>query len=213
MSKELTPLEAIHAAIEKHGLPTVKVLKGRCFYRVQLSVYTNPIFYNRDSDSRYGDGYNERGVFYVAGSDGVAVAEALQQGKGTPVLIADLYERTLHTLKSARHLNVIDAAALARNSGQTLEAIVRKKGQSGEGYAYTRLLSAQVMRHAPEIDGLIYPSRAYPITGSINGCNLVLFEGRSPQLVAVNHVPLMDCELSNGETALDLLTRIQVPVR
>ncbi len=215
MSTELTPLQALQSALKKHELPTVEVLKGRCFFRLQLSVYTSPIFYNRDSDSRYGDGKKERGVFYVAGSDVVAVAEALQKGRGgpgTPVLISDLYEQTLHTLKSVRTLNVIDAAALARNSGKTLEAIVRHRGQSSEGYRYTQMLSALVMRHCAEVDGLVYPSRAYPISGSINGCNLVLFEGRSTQLVAVNHVPLMDTELSNGETAIELLARIQVPV-
>lgn len=107
---------------------------------------------------------------------------------------------------------VVDAAALARNAGKTLGAIVKSRGQGDEGYAYTQTLSGVVMRWQPAVDGILYPSQVYPITASLEGCNLVLFEGRPTQLVAVSKQPLGSVVLSNGETVGELLNRMRVPI-
>lgn len=218
MSTDLTSLahaqHAIRIAIATHGLPLVTIPKGRLFYRVQLSCFMEPLFFNRYSPTRYGDAHQHLGVCYVAGSDFVAVAETLQasQGSGGPVTLADIERRSLHTLATARPLQVVEAALLARNGGQTLDAIVQGSGQGNSGYAYTQRLSSEVMRHPAQVDGLLYPSRAYALSGSLLGCNLVLFEGRSTPLLAVDQVPLLEVELSCGETVLEFLGRLQVPM-
>lgn len=152
---------------------------------------------------------------YVAASDMVAIAETLQHGKkgmGAPVLRSEVESKSLHQLETTRELTVVDAAELARNTGRVLEAIVESRGQGSEGYAYTQTLSEVVMRHKPYVDGLLYPSRAYPITGRWEGCNLVLFEGRPQQLAAFCMHPLGEIELSSGETVGEFLNRLQIPV-
>jgi hypothetical protein len=201
-------------AIAKHGLPTVEIAQGRLFYRVQSSSFANPLFYNRDSPTRYGDIYKQLGVCYVAGSDLVAVAETLQVDQAfarSPLTRAVIESKTLHTLATSRTLRVVDVAVLARTGGKTLDALVGAPGEGGKGYAYTQMLSALVMRHPNRVDGLLYPSRAYAIAGSIRGCNLALFEGRANQLMAVNRVRLIETELGCGESIMEFLLRIQVP--
>jgi len=66
------------------------------------------------------------------------------------------------------------------------------------------------MRQGDHIDGLLYPSRAYPSTANIHGCNVVLFEGRMRQLCAISKVPLITAELSSGEVVIEFLERIHV---
>ncbi|HKS13676.1 MAG TPA: RES family NAD+ phosphorylase [Pseudomonas sp.] len=205
----------LRQAVAQYGLPTKPFMTQTPVYRVQESRYPDPVFYNADSDSRYGDPLKAIGVIYVACSDVTAVAETLQHGNdgvNSPVLAAQIEERSLHTLVTARTLRLVDAAELARNSGERLKAIVESRGQGTEGYAYTRALSSLVMRHELQVDGILYPSQVYPVTGSLAGCNLVLFAGRPDQLIAISKQPLIDLELSTGETVGELLSRIRVPI-
>lgn len=219
MTKKKTTFEVakqeVHAALSMHDLPTRLIAERMSVYRVQEQQYSDPLYYNRNSDTRYGDPQKKIGTCYVSFSDRVALAETLQYGKsgvGSPVLQSEIEERSLHHLQTTRQLVVVDAAALARNAGKTLGAIVKSRGQGDEGYAYTQTLSGVVMRWQPAVDGILYPSQVYPITASLEGCNLVLFDGRPTQLVAVSKQPLGSVVLSNGETVGELLNRMRVPI-
>ncbi|MDR0278381.1 MAG: RES family NAD+ phosphorylase [Paucimonas sp.] len=205
----------IRAAISSHGLPLVDIAPGTLVWRVQETRFSDPLFYNPQSDSRYGDPQRLIGVCYVAGSDLVAVAETLQHGKagaGEPVLAKEIEARSLHQLEAARALRVVDAGVLARNAGKRLRDIVGSKGQGSTGYAYTQVLSGVVMRHGLEVDGLLYPSQVYPISASFRGCNLALFAGRAVQLEAVGKQVFGELELSSGETVGEFLNRLRIPV-
>ncbi|MNN98279.1 hypothetical protein D3C81_2176320 [compost metagenome] len=61
-----------------------------------------------------------------------------------------------------------------------------------------------------EIDGLLYTSAVYAKTGSIEGCNVVLFEGRKPHVKPIDHRPVMEVELATGETAVEFLESLGV---
>ena len=61
-----------------------------------------------------------------------------------------------------------------------------------------------------EIDGLLYQSAVYTVTGSMNGCNLVLVEGRTLQVLAMSHRLVLEAVLSNGETAIEFLDSLGV---
>jgi len=61
-----------------------------------------------------------------------------------------------------------------------------------------------------EIDGLLYQSAVYTVTGSMNGCNLVLFEGRTLQVLAMSHRLVVEAVLSNGQTAIEFLDSLGV---
>jgi len=61
-----------------------------------------------------------------------------------------------------------------------------------------------------EIDGLLYQSAVYTVTGSMNGCNLVLFEGRALQVIAMSHRLVLEAVLSNGETTIEFLDSLGV---
>ena len=210
------PRQLIVNAITRHGLPIQRIACATRVYRVQHCGFKNPIYYNRNSDSRYGDPQLAIGVCYVALSDIVAVAETLQHGRAgsaSPVLRSEIAMLALHELKATRELVVVDAGALARNAGSPLQAIVASKGQGSVGYLYTQLLSGVVMRHAAQVDGILYPSQVYPITASLAGCNLVLFEGRGDQLTALRCRALDDLLLSTDETVGEVLLRTQVAVQ
>jgi hypothetical protein len=207
--------QQILEATKAYPLPTQLIKKGTPVCRTQESHYPEPMFFNRNSNTRYGDPQHDIGVCYVAFDDVVAVAETLQHGQAglkSPVLQSEIEERSLIQLETARDLVVVDAAALARNAGKVLKTIVDSKGQGSRGYAYTQAMSDVVMRHDANFDGILYPSQVYPITGSLSGCNLVLFEGRDPQLTNKGKQPLEDVELSTGETVGELLNRMQVPI-
>lgn len=60
------------------------------------------------------------------------------------------------------------------------------------------------------VDGLLYQSAVYSVTGSMQGCNLVLNTGRSTQVEALSYQPLMQALLSNGETAVEFLDSLGV---
>jgi len=61
-----------------------------------------------------------------------------------------------------------------------------------------------------EIDGLLYQSAVYTVTGSMNGCNVVLFEGRTLQVLAMSHRLVLEAVLSNGQTAIEFLDSLGV---
>ena len=207
--------DGIRAAITAYGLPFTEIPAGTVAWRVQESGYPDPLFYNSNSDSRYGDPQRLLGVCYVAGSDVVAVAETVQHGKagaGSPVIRSEIEARSLHELQTARTLHVVDAGMLARNTGKRLKDIVESKGQGSEGYAWTQALSDVLMRHEDNIDGIIYPSQVYPVSGSFKGCNLALFAGRKLQLQALGKQPFGELELSSGETVGEFLNRLRIPI-
>ncbi|MNP68042.1 RES domain protein [compost metagenome] len=105
---------------------------------------------------------------------------------------------------------MVDVAALAnRATHHKVRDIVQAKGQGREGYALTQKFSQACMQLG-QIDGLLYQSAVYTVTGSMNGCNLVLFEGRTPQVEAVSHRLVMEAVLSNGETAIEFLDSLGV---
>ncbi|WP_205300473.1 RES family NAD+ phosphorylase [Pantoea sp. Ap-967] len=187
---------------------------GTVLHRVQPSRYdANPVHYRADSDTRYADPTKQVGVYYLGFTEAVAIAESFQPGQGVDdqsVSLRQLQQTSLHRLKTARVLNVVDVAALAnRATYHKVRDIVQAKGQGREGYALTQNLSQACMAIA-EVDGLLYQSAVYTVTGSLDGCNLVLFEGRKRQVEAVSHQRVMEALLSNGETAIELLESLGV---
>lgn len=218
MSKGVTATsdvdQLIQAALSEHGLPYTVFDQGKV-RRVQPTERGRDArFYNTNSNSRYGHREGKVGVCYVAGSGEAAVAETLQHGKtgpGSPVLQSEIERLSLYTLIIARELKLVDAAALAANSGFKLDAIVGSKGQEAEGYMLSQALSAACMQFE-DVDGILYPSRVYPKTGSFEGCNIALFGGRETQLLLDCDIPLMDHEFSTGETIGEMLIRLKVQV-
>lgn len=207
--------QLIQAALSEHDVPCTVIEQGKTVFRVQPTEFGHDArYYNPSSNSRYGHREEKVGVCYVAGSGEAAVAETLQHGKegpGTPVLQSEIENRSLYTLTTARELKVVDAAALAANSGFKLDAIVGSKGQEAEGYMLSQALSAACMQ-LEDVDGILYPSRVYPKTGSFEGCNLALFDGRKTQLTLDCDTPLIDHEFSTGEIIGEVLIRLKVQV-
>ena len=205
----------IQSVISKHPEVVVEIATNTQLCRVQPTRHKDPIFYNKDSDSRYGDAYKEIGVCYVAGSSEVAIAETFQHGADgpdSPVLLVEIEERSLHQLKAARPLRVIDVARAAAFGGRKLRHLVEAKGQGSEGYSLTQTLSAAIMRHEGEFDGLLYTSTVFPAAASMEGCNLVLFGGREIQLKPESSEPLAQAELASGKTAIEFLLDLNVSV-
>jgi len=187
---------------------------GTILHRVQPSRYdANPVHYRADSDTRYADSAKRVGVYYLGFTEEVALAESFQPGQGVddqPVRLSQLEQTSLHRLKAARDLNVVDVAALAnRATHHKLRDIVQAKGQGRQGYALTQIFSQACMQLS-EIDGLLYQSAVYTVTGSMNGCNLVLFEGRALQVIAMSHRLVLEAVLSNGETTIEFLDSLGV---
>jgi len=44
----------------------------------------------------------------------------------------------------------------------------------------------------------------------MNGCNVVLFEGRTLQVLAMSHRLVLEAVLSNGQTAIEFLDSLGV---
>ena len=203
------------AALSNNPDIWVEIDADTSWARIQPTRYPDPVFYNRGSDTRFGLREKEIGVCYVAGSSKVAIAETFQHGPGGPgtsVLMQDIMERSLHQLKAARTLKVIDVGQLAACMGWKLREIVQAKGQGSEGYELTQMLSAMCMRHGLEVDGLLYVSTVFPKAASLEGCNLVLFEGRETQLVPVSSEPLAEALLTDGKTAVEFLLDLKLSV-
>ena len=207
--------QEFQSALSKHPDVVVTIDADSSWARVQPTEHKNPVFYNRDSDTRYGDPAKEIGVCYVAGSSKVAIAETFQHGPdgpGSSVLMKDIMDRSLHQLRAARPLNVIDVGQLSAYAGRKLRDIVQAKGQGSEGYDLTQTLSAMSMRYSPEIDGLLYTSTVFPRAASLEGCNLVLFEGRETQLLPVSSEPLAEALLTDDKTAVEFLVDLNLSV-
>lgn len=99
MTKKKTTFEVakqeVHAALSMHDLPTRVIAGRKSVYRVQEQQYSDPLYYNRNSDTRYGDPQKKIGTCYVSFSDRVALAETLQHGgsgAGSPVLQSEVEE-------------------------------------------------------------------------------------------------------------------------
>jgi len=193
----------------------LKQLPANTFlHRVQPCRYdANPVNYRADSDTRYADPSKRVGVYYLGCSAEVAVAESFQPGQGVddqPVRFSQLQQASLHLLKAARKLCLVDVAALAnRATHHKIRDIVQAKGQGKEGYALTRKIS-QVCMSQDHVDGLLYLSAVYTVTGAMEGCNIVLFEGRSTQIQAISHQPVSIAVLPNGETVVEFLCSLGV---
>ena len=191
---------------------------GTVLHRVQPSRYdANPVHYRADyradSDTRYADPARQIGVYSLGFTAEVAVAESFQPGQGIDdqtVSLWRLKQASLHRLKAARVLNLVDVAALAnRATHHKVRDIVQARGEGREGYALTQK-SSQACMDIRKVDGLLYPSAVYMVTGSMQGCNLVLFEGRECQVDVVSHQLVMEPLLSNGETAAEFLESLGV---
>ncbi len=207
----------VEDTLTKYPRLVKQIPEGTILHRVQPSKYdSNPINYRPDSDTRYADPDQQVGVYYLGFSEEVAVAESFQPGQGTdnqPVRLSRLEQSSLHQLKTARTLNVVDVAGLAnRATHHKLRDIVQAKGQGKEGYTLPRQLSQACMQQGTEIDGLLYPSAVYTVTGSMDGCNLVLFEGRDTQVEPIDYKPVTEVEFSNGETPVEFLDSLGVPL-
>lgn len=209
---ELT--DQVLEALYKYPELFKQVPAGSLLHRVQASRYdTSPVNYRADSDTRYADPSKQVGVYYLACSAEVAIAESFQPGQGIddqPVRLSRLEQTSLHLLRTVRELYVVDVAALAnRATHHKIRDIVQAKGQGREGYAFTRKLS-QVCMSQGQVDGLLYPSAVYSVTGSMDGCNIVLFQGRSIQIEAIRHQAVSLAVLQNGETVVEFLYSLGV---
>lgn len=192
-----------------------QIPEGTVLHRIQGSKYdADPINYKPDSDTRYADPEQQVGVYYVGFSQEVAVAESFQPGQGVddqPVRYSKLAQSSLHQLKAARILNVVDVAGLTnRATHHKIRDIVQAKGQGKEGYALTRQISQACMLQGKDIDGLLYQSAVYTVTGSMDGCNLVLFAERDTQVESIDYKPVTEVKLSNGETPTEFLDSLGV---
>lgn len=214
-NKKNITVEEIQLIILKHPELVIEIGVDSQLMRVQPTRHKDPVFYNSDSNSRYGDFNKEIGVCYVAGSSEVAIAETFQHGvdgPGSPVLFTEIQERSLHQLRVVRPLKVIDVARLAAFGGYRLRHLVEAKGQGSEGYSLPQALSAAIMRCEGNFDGLLYTSTVFPAAASIDGCNLVLFGGRETQLVPKSSEPLTAVQLKGDKTAIEFLLDLNVTV-
>lgn len=66
------------------------------------------------------------------------------------------------------------------------------------------------MWQGEQVDGLLYPSAVYTVSADIGSCNLVLFSGRGVQVHGLDHQPVLQAQLSNGETPLEFLESLGV---
>lgn len=191
---------------------------GTDLYRVQPSEFdASPVHYKADSDTRYAHPQQKTGVCYFGFSEEVAVAESFQSGQGVDnqaVPYSKLEQSSLHLLRTTRDLHLVDVVALANRSTPPLKLrhLVESKGQGKEGYVATRGLSGACMAAEPKVDGLLYPSAVFTVTGSLNGCNIVLFADRGTQVEPISHQLILETELSTGDTALELLESLGVVI-
>lgn len=214
MSPENAIFQQVLATLDKYPELVRQISAGTLLHRIQPSRYdANPVNYRADADTRYADPARQIGVYYLGFSEEVAVAESFQSGQGVDdqtVRLSYLELASIHHLKAARVLSVVDVAALAnRATHHKLRDLVQAKGQGREGYALTQKISQACMQLS-KIDGLLYPSAVYTVSGSIEGCNLVLFQGRALQVEATSHQRVMEALLSNGETAVEFLESLGV---
>lgn len=205
----------VEKTLVKHPEVFRQLPEGTEFYRIQPSKYdSSPINYRKDSDTRYSDPDQQVGVYYLGFSQKVATAESFQPGQGVDdqaVSYSMFAQCSLHKLKAARILNVVDVVQLANlASNDKIRDLVQASGQGKEGYALTRQFSQSCMQFGEEVDGLLYPSAVYTETGRMDGCNVVLFGGRKAQVTAIDFKPVLDVQFSSGETPLEFLNSLGV---
>jgi hypothetical protein len=198
-------------ALKKNPSIMRTVSEGTELHRVQDATHdASPIHYARVSDTRYADPDQAIGVKYVAGSDVVAIAESFQgTGQDQRTVEASLLaSKSIHRLKAVRDLKLVDVTVLAaRSTKSPLHAMVNSRYD--DGYDLPRQLSQACMQ-IPDVDGLIYPSAVLSPAGTFAGCNLVLFEHRPAQVLPLDYQPVLEVELSTGETAKELLDDLGV---
>jgi hypothetical protein len=204
----------VEAELSKRPELILEIDQGFKVFRGQPSMFdSHPPFYNPKSDSRYGDFLKAIGVWYVAGSREVAIAETFQHGQagpGTPVLRSEIEGCSLHELETARVLRLVNVERLSSYMGGKLRDLVKAKGQGSAGYLRTQMLSAAIMRLGSKVDGLYYGSTVFPSPGSRDGCNFALFDGCGPQLSPVSITPLVEVLLESDETAIEFLVGLKV---
>ncbi|MDZ5604315.1 RES family NAD+ phosphorylase [Pseudomonas sp. RP23018S] len=185
------------------------------FYRTQPSKYdAHPINYKTDSYTRYADPEQKIGVFYLGFSEEVAIAESFQSGQGVDTQAVPevrLMASSLYRYETLRPLRAVDIGVLAnRVTHHKLRDLVQAKGQGARGYQLTRALSYLCMHRLNNIDGLLYPSAVYSVSGSMLACNLMLFGHRAVQVKALDYRPVAGAVLSQGETTEELLESLGV---
>ena len=123
--------------LTRHPNLVRQIPKGDTFHHSQSSTYGAEPHYKKDSDTRYSDPDQNVGVYYLGGSAEVAVAESFQPGQGVDdqaVRLSKLEQCSMHRLKTARILNVIDVVGLANHTTHNkLRDMVQAKGQGNKG--------------------------------------------------------------------------------
>lgn len=187
--------------------------QGTSLYRVQESKYEDGIFFSRSLTGRYSDSGQEFPVFYGALTPPTAIAESLQHGRDgdySPVTRSLIKERSLFELQVVRKVPLIDVSALVGRLGYSLSNIVQKKGEDAVGYNYTQRLCSAVLRAGLDIDGMVYPSCAYPKAYGHDGACVVLFHGNNGKLKQIQSTPLEEYSLSDGRAVVEFLEELGV---
>lgn len=214
-NKNTPAADTLAEHLSRHKDLTRTIPKDTELHRTQPSKYdATPINYKTDSDTRYADPEQKTGVFYLGFSEKVAIAESFQSGQGVDnqaVLQAVLDASSLHRYTTTRPLNLVDVGVLAnRITNDKLRDLVQAKGQGAQGYKLTRALSQMCMQQGKQIDGLLYPSAVYSVSGSMVSCNLVLFSGRGTQVAPVDYKPVAGALLSDDETSEEFLESLGI---
>ncbi len=211
VKKKNDVVETVISTLNQHSEELIRTISmDTDLHRTQHSKHdANPVHYKADSDTRYADPNQKTGVCYVGFSAEVAIAESFQSGQGVEnqtVASSAIEQSSLHLLRAARDLRVVDVAQLANlATHQKLRHLVQAKGQGRRGYKTTRKLSGACMQAGLEIDGLLYPSAVHTLSGQLSCCNLVLFADRGTQLKPVSHQPVLEVELAHGKTVMEFL--------
>lgn len=118
---------------------------------------------------------------------------------------------SIHRYETVRTLKVVDVGVLAnRTTNNKLRDLVQARGQGAEGYKLTRDLSRMCMQEDEKIDGLLYLSAVYSVSGSMVSCNLVLFDKRETQVKPIDYKPVAGVVFSDGETTEEFLESLGV---
>ncbi len=210
VEKESEVGKLVREVVESHAEATHILPEGTKLYRCQPSRYDeNPINYRANSDTRYADPDQKVGVYYLGLSKTVAVAESYQSGQGVDtqaVKLSTLEQSSLHELVTVRPLTLIDVGPLANRAKHLkLRHLVDAKGQGREGYKETRELAKACMELGEDVDGVLYPSAVYTKSGSMASCNVVLFDGRMPQVESVSFEAVLTAKLETDELASEFL--------
>lgn len=199
--------------LDKHPKVVREIPGGTTLYRCQKSKHDREPRNYGHTNSRYTPADTEEGVLYVGFSPEVALAESFQPGQGgdsQALSLSDLQAQSLHRMESSRPLRVVDAVALANRAGyHKLRDLVQAKGQGSEGYVLSQEF-ARICMEREDIDGILYPSAVYGETGTYDGCNLALFEGRGTQVKPLDYQPVITVELESGEFAVEFLDSLGV---